>query len=269
MTDEGKVTWEAVAVTLEGDLVYATQVHTGVHATASVGKLWLLAEVAERLSQGTLDAERPLERATAACVADSGLWQHLRVETLGVHDAALLVAAVSDNLATNALLDVVPLSSVAERAQCLGATVSRLHDRVRDERGDLDPPALSTGVAAELAEAARRIHVAALGVEGLGLSPAAARLLEGWLRTGVDTSMVLDPMLLDPLAHDEGDLGIIAWSKTGHDRGVRADVGVVSGPTQTVAYAAVAVWDQGDEVQQRGEARRLMRELGGVIARRA
>jgi beta-lactamase class A len=46
----------------------------------------------------------PLARTAEDPVVDSGLWQHLAAEALSAGDLAVLVGAVSDNLATNTLL---------------------------------------------------------------------------------------------------------------------------------------------------------------------
>lgn len=254
--------WEAVVLTDDGDVVISMGSGTAL-PTASVGKLWLLVDVAEHIVAGDLDPQATVRLPEP--VGDSGLWQHLSIDVLSIADAAVLVAAVSDNAATNALLDHVSLTAVARRADSLGAVTSRLHDRVRDVRNPGHPATLSTGTAAELAEAARRIHRAALGHPSLGISPAAARMVEGWLRAGVDTTMVLDPLALDPLAHMDAIGGIVAWSKSGCDRGTLADVGVVCGPAATRAYAAIASWE-GDGRAEALEARRLMRDVGALVA---
>ena len=65
-----------------------------VLATASVGKVLLLIEVALRFEAGTLDPLEPLTRTAGDAVADSGLWQHLRSDTLPAADAAALVGAL-------------------------------------------------------------------------------------------------------------------------------------------------------------------------------
>ncbi len=260
-------TWEAVVLARDGEVL----VREGPgerRPTASVGKLWLLAELAERLGSGGMDPGRVIARSASEPVRDSGLWQHMDADNLAVIDAALLIAAVSDNAATNALLDVISLDAAADRARQLGARESRLHDRVRDVRDAVHPPSLSTGVAVELAEAARRIHLASKGQPGLGVSPAAARVMEAWLSTGVDTTLVLDPLALDPLAHVDPSGGVWAWCKTGADPGVRADVGVVEGPLATVAYAAIATWPLDRGRSGLLEARLRMRQLGSSIAER-
>jgi len=212
--------------------------------TASVGKVFLLCEVAERIVDGRLDAGQVVFRDPRLAVADSGLWQHLAQDELPLVDACILVAAVSDNWATNVLLDLVGRTAVEERARALGCIDSGLHDRVRDVRTAADPASLSTGTARELADVARRIHLAAAGEPQSGISVAAAALVERWLLTGVDLSMVAAPFRLDPLAHGEGDLRL--WNKTGSDDGIRADMGVVWTDADAVAYAAIATWVSGE-----------------------
>ena len=216
-----------------------------VHPTASIGKVFLLCEIAERLVEGSLDPHQVLARDPRVAVADSGLWQHLSQDSLPLVDACVLVAAVSDNWATNVLLDLVGLEPVTQRAFALGCVDSALHDRVRDVRTAHDPASLSTGTARELAEVARRIHLASCGDSVAGISPAAGALVEEWLLTGVDLSMVAAPFRLDPLSHGDGDLRL--WNKTGSDPGVRADMGVAWSSSDAVAYAAIVTWVPGEE----------------------
>ena len=158
----------------------------------------------------------------------------------------ILIASVSDNWATNVLLDRIGLPSVQSRAIALDCDHSRLHDYVRDHRGRGDVPLLSSGTARELALVARRIHLAAGGITVNGISRPAAALVEQWLRTGVDLSLVAMPLRLDPLEHVDGPR--LLWNKTGSDVDVRADVGVVWQGDRFLAYAAIATWDPDDEV---------------------
>ncbi len=48
---------------------------------------------------------------------------------------------------------------------------------------------------------------------------------------------------LDPLAHHEAAEDLRVVNKTGTDSGVRADVGVLTGPAASIAYAVVVNWD--------------------------
>ena len=235
-----------------------------VQPTASVGKVFLLCEAAERMVDGRIDPQARIARDPGVAVGDSGLWQHLAQESLPMVDVCVLVAAVSDNWATNALLEMIGLASVAARAEALGCASSGLHDRVRDVRTADDPVTLSSGSARELAEVARRIHQSAAGQAVEGLSVEAARLVEGWLLTGVDLSMVAAPFRLDPLAHADGRVRL--WSKTGTDASVRADMGVAWSDVDMVSYAAIATWQLDDDVADLPFAR--MHGLGRSLALR-
>lgn len=228
----------------DGSVVAAIDADAEV-TTASVGKLFLLCEAAEQVADGLLDPLEPLDRAHGGGVTGSGLWHHAASQHLPLIDVCLLIAAVSDNLATNVLLHRIGLDAVADRARALGCERSRLHDVVRDERTHEHAPHLSTGTARELADVARRIHLAAAGMDVEGISPAGGALVEQWLTTGVDLSLVAAPFRLDPLEHYEG-IPWALWSKTGSDTHVRADVGVVWRGPRFRAYAGISTWDHGD-----------------------
>lgn len=218
-----------------------------MHSTASIGKILLLAEVSVRFADGRLDPGEMLTRGVEEVVADSGLWQHLRADTLPAADVAALVGAVSDNLATNVLLRRVSLAAVTERGRSLGLVSTALHDRVRDLRRPTDPPALSTGTAAELSELMSRLH------RGQVRSRAVSRRVLDWLALNTDTSMTGGALGMDPLAHVDADRSLTLANKTGTDHGVRADVGVATGPLRAVAYAVLAAFDDADRDRVLGE----------------
>ncbi len=217
--------------------------------TASVGKVYLLMRIAELIGAGELDPGEMLDRDRGPAVADSGLWQHLDTQRLPVADAARLVGAVSDNWATNVLLDRVGIESLP-----VGPRGSALHDYVRDQRSPEHPPTLSEGCAADWVDAF------------LGL-PGGSPVLD-WISLGVDLSMVASAFGLDPLAHQEPDRGVRLWSKTGTSEGVRADVGMVGidgqGEVQRTAYAAICNWlPDGDDL--RDEVLAAMASVGRAI----
>jgi len=232
-----------------------------VLASASAAKMLLLIALAEGIETGSLTPDQPIARAATAPVADSGIWQHLRADTLALTDAARLVGLVSDNWATNALIDVVggieAITAVAERARL---TAVCLHDKVRDVRAAAHPAALSTGSAggyaalwAALAE--RRV-----------LGAAVSERVWGWLCGGLDLSMVAAAFGLDPLSHSGPDRGVSVINKTGTDVGVRADTGVVSGPTGSVVYACLANWRVADPRDATRDAvLAVMGEIGAVL----
>lgn len=205
--------------------------------TASIGKLLLLLETARQIEDGTLDPAELLRKRPELAVADSGLWQHLAIGALPVADVAVLVAAVSDNFATNVLLERVGTAPLAELTARLGLRETALRDRVRDKREAHHPPTLSHGSAAELAGL-----LAGLARREL-VSAAVSERVERWLATNTDLSMVAAAFDLDPLAHIAPERGWSLRNKTGTDDGIRADVGFVSRSQTLIAYAVIANWD--------------------------
>ncbi len=226
--------------------------------TASLGKLFLLVEVADRIHRGDLDPSEPLDRFRGLPVADSGLWQHLEVDRLPLADVTRLVGAVSDNLATNVLLDRVGLDAVQARARDLAPGGSMLHDLVRDRREPSDPPTLSEGCARDFA------HLLEGLAAGTVVAPAVAALVLGWLAPGTDLSMVGAAFDLDPLAHAEPDLGVLLVSKTGTNAEVRADVGLVEAAGERWVYAVICNGEMGDPGHRRA-ALGALRAVGQAL----
>jgi beta-lactamase class A len=241
-------TWSVQVRREDGELV-AEHEPERLLRTASVGKVYLLMRVAELIGAGELDPGELLDRNRGPAVADSGLWQHLDTQRLPVADAARLVGAVSDNWATNVLLDRVGIESLP-----VGPRGSALLDFVRDARGPGHPPTLSEGCAADWVDAL------------LGLAGGSPVL--DWIALGVDLSMVASAFGLDPLAHQEPDRGVRLWSKTGTSEGVRADVGLIDidgqGQARRTAYAAICNWPpDGDDL--RDEVLAAMHGVGRAI----
>jgi beta-lactamase class A len=205
--------------------------------TASIGKVLLLIEVARQRDAGELSGAALLSRDPELLVADSGLWQHLQVEKLSVDDLCILIASVSDNVATNVVLKQVGLQSLRSLAESLGLVGTALLDYVRDRRGPDDPETLSIGSASELSHLMTQLSRHEL------LSPAVSEQVNAWLTTGVDLSMVASAFGLDPLAHAPSDRNIAIWNKTGSDPGVRADVGTVRRSGGWLSYAVIANWN--------------------------
>jgi beta-lactamase class A len=205
--------------------------------TASVGKLLLLIEVARQRDAGELSGAALLRRGPELMVADSGLWQHLRVERMSVDDLCVLVASVSDNVATNVVLNKVGLPALRTLAESLGLVHTALLDYVRDHRGPENPPTLSTGSASELSRLMGQLSRNEL------VSPVVSEQVNTWLATGVDLSMVASAFGLDPLAHVLTDRNFLIRNKTGADPGVRADTGTIGRGSARYSYAVIANWD--------------------------
>lgn len=240
-----RVRWSIRIVDAAGAGVLAEHAPQQQCETASIGKVFLLIEVARRLEAGELDPDQRIEIPEEHRVADSGLLYRMRDQRVTVDDAALLVGAVSDNLATNALLSLCGLDAVRAVAPGLGFTDTSLHDFIRNERTPDLPWTPSYGTAAELAELMRRLGAGDVD------SPAVSGRVLDWLAADTDTSMVADALLLDPLAHVEPEYqGMVLRHKTGSTSFARIDIGHLAGPAAAVAYAVAANWkDSEDDVR--------------------
>lgn len=184
---------------------------------ASVGKVLLLTEVARQLIAGECLASEVLSRP--GVVKDSGLWQHLGAQFLTVQDACVLVGSVSDNLATNALIERVGLTAVQRMRENYLAHLPSLAllDVVRDERSSIHPPELSRGSVNDWSLFMFELW------HGNVISQAVSSLVCTWLALSVDHSLVLAPLNLDPFVSDMHR----CLNKTGCDSHVRADAGVI------------------------------------------
>lgn len=213
--------------------------------TASIGKLFLLAEIARRSVAGDLALDEVVSRDDESpedSMEDSGLLYLLRQRSLCIGDLCVLVGAFSDNYATNLLVGRVGLDAVRRCSRdLLGYRTSALLDKVRWTRDASMPDDMSRGCAAELCDYMARMHAGRL------IGPRESALVERWLGADADTSMVSGAFGVDPLAHWPDDAGFALRHKTGTESDVRCDVGVVSSRStgRTVAYAVLANWDRG------------------------
>nr|WP_309066141.1 serine hydrolase [Microbacterium sp.] len=204
---------------------------------AGLGVVPVLVEVAAALESGELDALRLVDRPDAGMVTGSGLWRSLRAPALPVSDLAVMAAATGDPNAANALLDLVGHERVQARIVSLGMPRSAVLDRFRDTRGPDDAPHVAVGTTREFAR-----QFASL-VNASVVDAAVSSQVSEWLSLNQDLSLVGAATGLDPFAHDHDSHGLLFINKTGRDRGVRAEAGVLAGPRAGVAYAMTACFD--------------------------
>ena len=121
---------EVVAARLEGE----------PFPTASTIKLAVLYEMFRQADAGTLalDTQAPLNRAQV--VGGSGVLQHLAAPVLSLRDTATLMIVVSDNTATNVVIDAVGMNKINARMSALGLADIQLRRKMMDsaavKRGD-------------------------------------------------------------------------------------------------------------------------------------
>ncbi|GAA5154622.1 hypothetical protein GCM10025768_26050 [Microbacterium pseudoresistens] len=204
---------------------------------AGLGVVPLLIEVAAQFEEGTLDPLEVADRSFVDSVSTSGLWRHLHVPALALADLATIAATAGDPIAVNALLQRVGHDRVRERIDALGLTRTAMLDRFRDLRGPDDAPQVAVGSTRELASL-----FAAL-VNSTVVNAAVSAQVSEWLSLNQDLSLIAASTGLDPFAHEQDAHGLLFINKTGRDRGVRVEAGVLAGPRAGVAYALVVCFD--------------------------
>lgn len=210
---------EAIAGALDGVMGYvAVDLASGerferlpdeVFPLASTIKLALLYELFKQADEGrlALDEVRPLDRRHV--VGGTGVLKELAAPAMPLRDYAVLMVVVSDNTATNLLIDLVGMENVNRRMSGLGLTTLRLRRKMID------------------AEAARR------GDENVGTPADLARLLtiiyrsEGLTKESSDAIIAILRTPKASALRDGLPAGVPVANKTGTLEGVEADAGIV------------------------------------------
>ncbi len=204
---------------------------------AGLGVVPLLIEVAAGFDTGALDPLEIVDRSAVETVSTAGVWRHLHAPALPLADLAVIAATAGDPIAVNALLQRVGHDSVRRRIESLGLASTALLDRFRDERGPDDAPHVAVGSTRELA------GLFAALVNSAVVDAAVSAQVSEWLSLNQDLSLVASSTGLDPFAHDHDAHGLLFINKTGRDRGVRAEAGVLAGPRAGVAYSLIVCFD--------------------------
>src|SRR5437868_359807 len=99
--------------------------------TASLIKVAILVTVYDLAEQGMLSLDDPLTLLKIDQVPGSGVLQFMHPQmTLSVRHAAVLMSILSDNTATNLLLDKVVIRRVWQKMEALGLPHTKVHSKV-------------------------------------------------------------------------------------------------------------------------------------------
>ena len=110
-----------VTISLRGDETFPT---------ASLIKVAVLVTVYDLVAKGELSLNDPLTVLKIDQVPGSGITQYLHPGSiLTVHDAAWLMITISDNTATNLLLDRIIIRRVWDKMEALGLKHTKIHSK--------------------------------------------------------------------------------------------------------------------------------------------
>jgi beta-lactamase class A len=222
-------------------------------STASLIKVAILVTVYDLVAKGQLSLDDPISVLKIDQVPGSGIIQYLHNGTiLTVRDAAWLMITISDNTATNLLLDRIIIRRVWNKMDSLGLKDTRVHSK-------------------------SFLRVSSIAMDssvkyGLGVTTPneMARLFE-MLAKGKAVSPAADSEMLDILEHNENDqkllryvYGVRAAHKSGETNQVRTDCALFYLRNRVVACVLTK-----DNVDQRynpdAEAHLIIGRMGEAI----
>jgi beta-lactamase class A len=223
-------------------------------STASLIKVPVLVTVYDLVEQGKLSLDDPLTLLKIDKVPGAGIFQFMHDGALlTVHDAAWFMITVSDNTATNLLLDRIIIRRVWDKMEALGLKNTKVHSKVF-------------------------LRSASVAVDssvkyGLGVTtPNEMARLFALLAEGRAVSAKADSAMLDILAHNEDDsklqryvYGLRVPHKTGDTDKVRTECALF--PLQSRVVACVLTKDNVDErYSVDNEAQVMMAAMGRAIS---
>jgi beta-lactamase class A len=200
-----------------------------VFPTASTIKLAILYELFKQGDEGTIDLDqvRSLDRRNA--VGGTGVLRELTAPSMPLRDYATLMIVLSDNTATNVLIDVVGMEKVNARMRALGLPQTRLRRRMIDleaaRRGDEN-----VSTPAEIAQLLQVIY------RGEGLSKKSQEALIAILEKEKSTPM---------RRGIPADIAVA--NKPGGLEGVSADAGIVYLKNRPYIFVAMTTFLQHEE----------------------
>ncbi|MEP6992056.1 MAG: serine hydrolase [bacterium] len=221
--------------------------------TASLIKVPVLVTVYDLVEKGTLGLDDPLTVLKIDKVGGSGLLQFMHDNaTITVHDAAWLMTTISDNTATNLLLDRIIIRRVWDKMEQLGLMHTKVHSKsfLRSASVAMDS-SVKYGLGVTTPNEMARLF--ALLANGRAVSPHA------------------DSAVLDILAHNEDFgkvqryvVGLDVPHKTGDTDKVRTECGLF--PLQSrVAYCVLTKDNADERYVIDNEAYVMMGHMGDAI----
>jgi beta-lactamase class A len=191
--------------------------------TASAIKLAIVYELFKQAEEGKirLDETSTLDRRQA--VGGTGVLVEMGTPTLSIRDYAVLMVTLSDNTATNVLIDRLGMDRIAARMRALGLNGTRLRRHMMDTA------------------AARR------GEENVSTPDELVRLLRAMNDTMPDAIALLEKPKENRLRKGLPE-GVASADKSGELEGVRVDAGIVFAKNRPYALCVMTTFLK-DEAQ--------------------
>ncbi|HVB10027.1 MAG TPA: serine hydrolase [Bacillota bacterium] len=229
--------------------------------TASCIKVMILMELVRR-EDISLDQRVPLRPEDQ--VGGSGVLKDLTpgIE-LPLHDVAMLMIVLSDNTATNMLIDLLGLDAINRTIAGMGLTATRLHRPVNFTAIGNDIRGFAESTPREFATSLELIAT------GRWVSEGACATILDMMGRQLYTDLLPRYLTFLPYARAQGRTDILRIAnKTGFSGGVRGDTAIFFYPHTTVVAAAFAEKSADRTMAAEAEPARLLGRIGQVIDER-
>jgi beta-lactamase class A len=197
--------------------------------SASLIKVPVLVALLEEVERGRMALDEPIAMVARDRVGGSGILKHMASgHTMTVADAAWLMITLSDNTATNLLLDKLDIRTVWTRMEALGLPRSKIHSKTFRRETSI---ALDSSV-----------------VYGLGVTtPDETVELLTLLDRGTAVSPALDSLAVEMMLANQDATMLRRWlprgtrvaNKSGSVDRARNDCGIVYGPATRYAICVM------------------------------
>jgi beta-lactamase class A len=198
--------------------------------TASTIKLTLVYELFKQVEEGKIRLDETITLDRAKAVGGSGILFELGTPTLSIRDYATLMVTLSDNTATNILIDRLGMENVGRRMQGLGLSGTKLRRHMMDT------------------EAARR------GDENVSTPDEIVRLLQAIQKNDPAVELLKKPK--ESRLRKGLPPGVATADKPGELDAVRVDAGIVFARNRPYVFSVMTTFLRDD-----GEGERAIEEM--------
>lgn len=202
--------------------------------TASAIKLTIVYELFKQAEEKRIDLDEKITLDRHQAVGGTGVLVEMGTPTLSIRDYAVLMVTLSDNTATNVLIDRLGMDRIAARMQGLGLSGTKLRRHMMDTA------------------AARR------GDENVSTPDELAKLLRAMNETMPDAIALLKKPKENRLRKGLPD-GVASADKSGELEGVRVDAGVVYAKNRPYVLCVMTTF-----LKDEAEGERAIEEISRV-----
>jgi beta-lactamase class A len=224
--------------------IYAKDLTTGeiiergadeIFPTASCIKFFILLELMRRVHQGELELDQTVPIMATQQVGGSGVLKELRAGLeMCLRDLATLMIILSDNTATNVLIDLLGLEAINRTIAGLGLESTRLFNRIDFERIGSDISRVAVTTAREFGRALELV------ANGAFLDRTSCNVVIDIMERQQYCDLLPRYLPYNPYARElKVPQSLRIANKTGFFMGVRCDTAILFLPQTTLVVAAL------------------------------